>query len=206
MVQALKLSSAPANGTPEPQAMTSGHTAAGFAKAEPYSLTARVLHWVTAVLVIILIPAGLYMANAPSGPTQDFFFHIHRSIGVVLLPIVLVRLFYRLSHPAPALPEDILPLQRFAAHAVHGMLYFLLVVQSFVGWIGTSAYRAPILVFWVFELPPIWPENRAFSEQVFAVHRVIGILIAVLACMHIGAALFHHFVRRDDILLRMLRG
>jgi cytochrome b561 len=186
--------------------MTTGRISALSPAAAAYSLAARVLHWVTAAIVLVLIPAGIYMANAPSGPVQDFLFHIHRSLGVVLMPIIVVRLLYRLSHPAPPLPDDIPQVQRFVAHFVHWILYALLIVQPLVGWIGTSAYRAPILVFWLFELPPIWPENRAFSEQIFFVHRVIGLLIALVACMHIAAALFHHFVRRDTVLLRMLRG
>ena len=75
-----------------------------------------------------------------------------------------------------------------------------------VGWIATSAYRAPILVFWLFELPPIWPVDQAFSEKMFAVHRLIGIAIALLLCAHIGAALFHHFIRKDGVLMRMVSG
>lgn len=171
-----------------------------------YSLQARVLHWLTAALVLVMIPAGITMANAPSGPLQDFLFHLHRSIGVVLVPIVLYRLVYRLTHPKPALPADIPPLQRLAAESVHWALYALLLVQPIVGWIATSAYRAPILVFWAFELPPIWPEDRAVSERVFVVHMTIGSVIALLLCAHIGAALFHHLIRRDAVLLRMWRG
>jgi cytochrome b561 len=174
--------------------------------AEPgYSSTARALHWVTAAIVIFMIPAGIYMANAAPGPTQDLLFHLHRSFGVVLLPIVVVRLIYRLAHPPPPLPKDIPAVQRRLAHAVHGALYALLIVQPIVGWIATSAYRAPILVFWAFELPPIWPEDRPFSERMFLVHRVFGFVIAIFALMHIGAALYHHFVRRDAVLMRMLR-
>ena len=79
-------------------------------------------------------------------------------------------------------------------------------MQPIVGWIATSAYRAPIPVFWTFTLPPIWPVDRAFSERMFLVHRVLGITIAILALAHIAAALYHHFVRRDAVLMRMLRG
>jgi cytochrome b561 len=86
---------------------------------------------------------------------------------------------------------------------VHWAFYALLIVQPIVGWIGTSAFRAPIIVFGLFELPPIWPPDRAFSDQVFVVHRAIGFLIALLITVHIAGALFHHFVRRDDVLLRM---
>jgi cytochrome b561 len=171
-----------------------------------YTLTARVLHWLTAALVLTMIPIGLAMANADFGPAQDTLYHLHRSIGAVLLPLVVVRLIYRLAHPAPPLPADIPALQQIAAYATHWALYALLLVQPVVGWIATSAYRAPILVFWLFELPPIWPVDQPFSERVFVVHRWIGIAIAVLLCGHIGAALFHHFIRRDRVLMRMVSG
>jgi cytochrome b561 len=70
----------------------------------------------------------------------------------------------------------------------------------------TSAYRAPLTVFGWFELPPIWPENRPFSEQLFSVHSLMGIAIACLASVHIGAALYHHFVRKDRILMHVITG
>ena len=97
-------------------------------------------------------------------------------------------------------------MQRLTAHVTHGGLYALRIVQPLTGWIATSAYRAPVIVFGWFELPPIWPENRVFSEQLFSVHSLIGIAIACLAAAHIGAALYHHFVRKDRILMRMISG
>src|SRR5438034_10383657 len=72
-------------------------------------------------------------------------------------------------------PDDISSIQKLAAHATHSGLYALLIVQPFTGWIATSAYRAPAIVFGWFELPPIWRENRAFSEQLFFLHGLIGI-------------------------------
>lgn len=171
-----------------------------------YTLPARVLHWLTAIIVIGLIPAGIYMANAGPGPTKDLLYNLHRSFGFVLLPIVLLRLTYRVIVPPPELPADIPPLQQLVAHATHWALYALLIIQPIVGWIATSAYRAPISVFWLFELPPIWAQNRTFSENMFLVHRVLGLTIAALALAHIGAALYHHFVRKDGVLIRMVRG
>jgi len=168
-----------------------------------YSGTARVLHWFTAVLVLTMIPAGITMVNIGPGTLQNTLFDLHRSIGVLLVPVILLRLAYRLGHPPPPLPADIPAVQQFAASFVHVALYALLIVQPIVGWIGTSAFRAQINVFWLFELPPIWPQDRAFSDQVFVVHRAIGYLIVLLLAAHIGAALFHHFVRRNRVLLRM---
>ncbi|MEZ5788086.1 MAG: cytochrome b [Xanthobacteraceae bacterium] len=171
-----------------------------------YTLPARMLHWLTAIIVIGMIPAGIYMVNASAGPTKDLLFNLHRSFGVVLLPIMLLRLTYRVLVPPPPLPKDIPPMQRLGAHATHWALYALLIIQPIVGWIATSAYRAPISVFWLFELPPIWAEDRPFSETMFFVHRMLGLTIAALVLVHIAAALYHHFVRRDDVLLRMVRG
>jgi cytochrome b561 len=171
-----------------------------------YSLTARVFHWVTALLVLAAIPMAIIMNNIGEGSLQDFLFDMHRSIGVLLIPIALGRLFWRFGHPPPTLPDDIPAAQQLVARLTHYALYVLLIAQPILGWVASSAYRAPITVFWLFDLPPIWPENRALSEQLFDVHMWLGFTMGALVCAHIGAALFHHFGRRDQILLRMWSG
>jgi cytochrome b561 len=172
-----------------------------------YSSVARAFHWVTAALVLTSIPIGLTMVNVPNlGATGDTLFHLHRSIGATVLVITVARLIYRLRHPAPPLPAEMSALQRSVARATHWALYVLLIVQPIMGWIATSAYRAPVLYFWLFELPPIWREDRAFSETMFAVHMTIGVFIAVLITVHIAAALHHHFIQRDRVLMRMVSG
>ena len=171
-----------------------------------YTVTARVLHWLMAALVLVMIPLGIVIANEWGGPVQEPLYNLHKSIGAVILPLVALRLIYRLTHPPLPLPADIPPIQQFAAHATHWTLYALLIVQPTIGWIATSAYPAPLPVFGLFELPPIWPEDRPFSERLFAVHRFLGIAIGVVAAMHIGAALHHHFLRRDRVLMRMVTG
>jgi cytochrome b561 len=85
-------------------------------------------------------------------------------------------------------------------------LYGLVLVQPIIGYIMTSAYPAPVPFFGLFNLPAIWPEDRALSDRLSRVHLYVGLSIAVVAAMHIGAALYHHFVRRDHILMRMVRG
>jgi cytochrome b561 len=171
-----------------------------------YSMTARALHWITAVLVLGMIVVGVIIANEWGGPLQESLYNLHKSTGALLVPIILLRILYRLRNPPPPLPADIPPIQQFAAHATHYLLYAALVAQMFIGWIATSAYPAPVPFYGLFNLPLIWPANRALSEQLFGVHRVLGVTIAVLAAMHIGAALFHHFVRKDKVLMRMITG
>lgn len=178
-----------------------------LAPAEPsYTLTARILHWLVAVLVLTMVPLGFVIANEWGGSQQERLYDLHKSIGALLIPVVIVRLIYRLYENPPPLPADIPAIQQLAAHVTHWMLYALLLVQPLVGWVGTSAYPAPVPVFGWFNLPPIWWEDRAFSNQMMALHRWLGIVIAVLALVHIAAALQHHFVRKDRVLMRMLAG
>ena len=187
-------------------AETSGaHITEGAAPAT-YSLTARALHWTTATLVLFMLPLGVIIAIKWDGPLKDALYNLHRSIGAVIIPLIILRLAYRATHPPPPLPDDMPPIQHFAAHATHWGLYALLLTQPFIGWIATSAYPAPIPVFGLFELPPIWAEDRALSDSLLRVHALIGATIAGLVAMHIGAALYHHFVRRDGILTRMIGG
>ncbi len=182
------------------------HLPAEGSQAPGYTPTARVLHWVTAALVLTMVPVGIIIANEWGGKLQDALYSLHKSVGALLLALVVVRLAYRLTHKPPPLPGDIPPVQRLAAQAMHWVLYALLIVQPLLGWAGTSAYPAPVPVFGLFELPPLLAPNRALSEQLLSVHGLVGLTIAGLAALHIGAALFHHFVRRDRVLLRMISG
>jgi cytochrome b561 len=176
------------------------------AAAPGYTPVARFLHWLIAALVLFMLPLGIVIANEWGGPAQTFLYNLHKSIGATLIPLVIIRLLYRLTHPVPPLPDDLHPLQAFAAHATHWALYALILAQPIVGYIMTSAYPAPVPFFGLFNLPAIWPENRALSTQLSAVHLYLGIAIVVVAGMHIGAALYHHFVRKDRILMRMISG
>lgn len=171
-----------------------------------YSVTARTLHWITAALVLILLPLGLVIANKWGGPWQDQLYNLHRSIGALIIPVIIVRLGYRLTHQPLPLPDEIPPSQRYAARATHWMLYALLVIQPFVGWAASSAYPAPVIVFGLFDLPMIIGENRLLSDRLVVVHRSIALVIACLVTLHIAAALYHHYTRRDGVLMRMITG
>jgi cytochrome b561 len=171
-----------------------------------YTAVARALHWLTAALILIIIPLGLVIYLDLGGKLADEIYDLHRSIGALIIPVVLARVVYRLFNVPAPLPDQISQLQRSVADATHWALYALIIVQPFIGWIATSAFRAPIPVFALFELPPIWAEQRDFSERMFAVHSVIGFIIALLVAAHITAALHHHFVCKDRILVRMIKG
>jgi cytochrome b561 len=187
---------------PRSMAVTSVASAAGPA----YTVTARVLHWVTALVIVLMIPLGVIIANDLGGSLQNSLFSLHESLGALLIPLVLARTGHRLMHPPLRLPQDIPPLQRVAAEVTHVGLYVLLIAQPLVGWIAISASGAPVNVLGLFALPPIASENRVFSEQIFVLHGLIGFASAGLVAAHIGAALYHHVIRKDRVLMRMIAG
>ena len=169
-----------------------------------YRPIARVLHWTTAVLVIAMLPLGAVLLDLPPGRIQDTAFDLHRSTGVLLFVLTALRLAVRLRNPPPLLPAHVPPLQQRAAHAVHVALYALLFAMPLVGWWGTSAFGAPIVVFGLFELPPLVAKDEAVARQALALHGWLGIALGIALLAHAGAALHHHFVKRDGMLRRML--
>jgi cytochrome b561 len=171
-----------------------------------YTVTARVLHWITALVIALMIPLGVMIGNDWGGPLRNSLYGLHETFGVLLIPIVLARLGHRLTNPPLPLPQDIPALQRFAAHMAHVGLYALLVAQPLVGWIAMSASGAPVTVLGLFALPPIAQEDRVFSEQLFVLHGLIGFSMVGLVSAHVGAALYHHVVRKDRVLMRMITG
>src|SRR6516225_4388332 len=154
-----------------------------------YTVTARTLHWITAVLILFMIPSGFMAANEWGGSWQDSLYDLHKSIGALIIPLVLLRLIYRWVRPPSQLPDDIPPIQRLAAAVTHWALYAMLVLQPFAGWIATSAYPAPIPLFGWTTLPAIWFEDRALSDRLFLAHRLIGIAIASLIVLHVAGSL-----------------
>jgi cytochrome b561 len=178
--------------------MTYGKLADGYPSASKW------LHWLVAISVLIMIPIGIAMGRVGKGPLQDTLFNTHKSFGIFILALMIARLINRIVVGAPAPAPGLEPWQRIVSSATHGLLYVLLILQAFGGWLANSAYGAPTPFFGLFELPALRGKDQAFADQVFAVHRFFGFVIAGLAAMHIAAALQHYFIKKDGVLQRML--
>jgi cytochrome b561 len=171
-----------------------------------YTATHKLLHWLIAFLVIAAVIMGIAMVNVGRGTVQNVLFDLHRSVGALVLALAGIRLVWRLLHPVPPPVPGLAPLQALAARAVHVALYVLLFAMPLLGWAGTSAFGAKIMVFGLFELPPILARDRALSATLLGIHGWTGFAFAGLFTLHAAAALHHHFIRGDATLRRMLPG
>ncbi|MEN3384720.1 MAG: hypothetical protein V7608_4764 [Hyphomicrobiales bacterium] len=173
-------------------------------RTDHYPGTSKLLHWLVAICVLTTVPVAITMTLVGQGPTQDMLYNFHKSLGVLILVLMILRLINRLAVGAPIADPGIEPWQQTVSSAVHTSLYVLLLAMPVVGYIANSAYGAPTPFFGLFNLPTIVEKNDALATQLFAVHRWVGWLVILIVLMHIGAALYHTFIRRDDVLKRML--
>lgn len=176
----------------------------GGSVTEQYSGFSKLLHWLVAISVIVMIPIGIAMVRVGPGDLQNVFYTVHRSLGVLVLGLMIIRLLNRLIAGAPPPEPTLTAMQRAVSHVVHMSLYALLIAQALIGWVATSAFGAAISFFGLFRVPDLVSKDQALSGPLFTAHIWIGFLIAALVLMHIAAALYHGFIRRDGVLQRML--
>jgi cytochrome b561 len=176
--------------------------------ADPtYSTTARRFHWWTVLFVATQIPLGLYMTyrgntlNIWDGLTNGLY-STHKLLGIVIFLVVLSRLIYRATHGAPPPEPTIEGWQRAAAFFNHWGMYLLLLAVPIGGYIGISLY--PSLNVFGIPLPGLVAPNQDAAGAVFFYHWLGAVALAALISVHIMAALFHYFIRKDGVLRRML--
>ena len=174
----------------------------------PYSGVARFFHWLTAIVALIMILTGLVMVyrgkdlNIWDDLTNSLY-TTHKTLGLALLAIIIARLIYRFVHGAPASEPGLTMFERIASHTTHWMMYVLLIGVPILGWIGISMFPA-LATFGGFTLPALTNPDNATSKQVLWWHGFFAYTIIALIAIHIGAAFFHHLVKRDNVLRRML--
>jgi cytochrome b561 len=169
-----------------------------------YTATAQLFHWVTALLVLVTIPAGLVMTELEPGPAQNQLYILHKGIGATLILVVGLRLVWRLTHPAPPLEPFIKPWEARLAHTVHWLLYATLLVMVTSGYVATITGGFPIELLDALGVPPLLPENKPLSEVVFGVHHFGKNVLIGLLVLHIAGALRHAMIKQDGIFARML--
>lgn len=167
-----------------------------------YTPTAIALHWLLALLILASLALGAYMTSLPFSPARLKLYNWHKWAGVVILTLSALRLLWRLTHRPP--PDVAMPAwQRRVAHATHRALYLLFFAVPLVGWAYSSAAGFPLVVFGVLPLPDFVPADKALAEAIKPWHGALAYTLAALVALHALAALKHHWIDRDGLLLRM---
>ena len=169
-----------------------------------YTGTAKSLHWLMAILLFGLLALGFYMHDLPLSPEKLKLYSWHKWAGVTAFLLVLVRLGWRVTHLPPALPASMPRIVQLAAHAGHFALYALMIAIPLSGWLMSSAKGFQTVWFGVLPIPDLLDKNKELGDLLAVVHKVLNLLFVAVLAGHIGAALKHHFIDKDDILTRIL--
>jgi len=175
-------------------------TQVAFAAAR-YDRGAMTFHWSMVVLVVVVGAIGLLHDSFPEN-THAFWINLHALIGLLVFTVLLARVWWRSTHKPPALPSDSGELPRRLAFAVHMLLYVLLFVIPLVG-IVTFIWHGRAFNFGLFRVDFAVPKNRAIFEPTEDIHTWLAYTLFALVGIHVLAALWHHYYRRDGILSRM---
>ena len=169
-----------------------------------YTATAKALHWLMALMLFAMLALGFYMQGLPLSPEKLQLYSWHKWAGVTIFLLVLFRLAWRFTHRPPALPASMPKLMQLAAHAGHLALYGLMLAIPLSGWLMSSAKGFQTVWFGILPLPDLLAKDKALGDLLQTVHVSLNLLLLVVVVGHVGAALKHHFIDRDDILTRML--
>ena len=170
-----------------------------------YHGAAIALHWLIAVLIVGGFYLGWIMTDIPGfTPTKLKYFSWHKWIGVTVLMLAVARVLWRATHRAPALDDATPAWQKAAAHAVHGLLYLLMLAIPVSGYLYSSAAGIQVVYLGIVPLPTFIGPDPALKATLRTVHVLLNYTLLALVAMHVLAALKHQFVDRDGLLARMI--
>lgn len=168
------------------------------------------LHWLLAVALVAMFALGIYMTDLPFSPARLKLYNWHKWAGMTVLALSALRLLWRLTHPAPALPVTIasaMPAwQRMAHHGTHHALYLLFFAVPVLGWVYSSAAGFPVVVFGMLPLPDLVAASPDLADSLKPLHKLAALAMGALVLMHVGAAVKHQLIDRDGLMHRMLPG
>ena len=169
-----------------------------------YGSITKFLHWSIVILIIAQLALAISAHDLPNGLRKLELLAWHKSTGMLIFMLALVRLAWRLTSPPPGPPADMPRWQRLAALGTHRLLYALILVQPLTGWLMSSYKNYPVSFFGLFQWPDLVAPNEEMHELFEDIHEWLARLLVTVAIVHVSAALYHHFLRKDNVLRRML--
>ncbi|SPE20079.1 putative cytochrome b-561 membrane protein [Burkholderiales bacterium] len=165
--------------------------------SDRYTDVAIALHWLLALALLVVFCVGLYMADLQLSPTRVRLFNWHKWAGISVLVLSAFRLGWRWGHRPPAL-------QKRLADWMHHLLYLMFFLVPIAGWAYSSAAGFPVVWFGLIPLPDFVPVDKPLAGFLQGLHSFLSYALAALVGLHVAAALQHHIVEHDSLLLRMV--
>ncbi len=171
-----------------------------------WGIVSQALHWLIAAMIFAQIALALIFKQLPRGPELFAIVNDHKSLGLAILVVALIRLIWRWANAVPDLPDTLNPRERSAARFTHRALYALIIAMALTGWFGSAALGFTFRWFNLFQVPnPIGKDVRV-GHTLYATHSILALALGLVLLLHIAAAIRHHWILKDDTLRRMLPG
>lgn len=171
---------------------------------ERWGKVSQLFHWTCAALIVALGTIGLYMTELTSPVAKIRIYALHKSLGLTLLALVLLRLLWRWTHTVPGPVPGMSRHLKRAADGMHGVLYAMMIAMPLSGWLINSTAGYPLQWFKLFNLPAIAAKNEHLNGIAKNLHEFGFWLLVLLVIGHVGAAIYHHVFLDDGTLHRML--
>lgn len=171
---------------------------------ERYGAFHQLLHWLIGLAMIGMVILGFVMEDITPKETRYFVYGIHKSLGVTVLFLVIIRLFWRFTNPIPHLPAGMPAWQQWLAHATHLALYVVMIGMPLSGWIMSSSAGYPVNLWGMGELPEIYGKDKTMNDITHELHEIGGWAVVLFVSLHAVGAFYHQFIRKDGLLMRML--
>lgn len=172
------------------------------ARLTRFTAPQRLLHWFMAICIFSMLFIGVGMISAIT-PKYLTLIQIHKSLGIAILVLALIRLALRVVYGAPALPPDLPVMDKLAAVSSEYVFYALMIGMPLIGWGMLSASSHPVILFGSVHLPPILPVNPYLYTFLRRAHYLFALVFFVLILVHFSAMIFHRMVRNDGIFETM---
>ncbi len=172
--------------------------------SDRWGVLSQLFHWLIVALIVLQVTLASLADDLPPGVKKLGLLARHKSVGITILMLVILRLLWRSLNLTPLLPTTLKPYERMLARLTHAALYVLLFAMPLSGWMMSSARGFPVSWFGFFTLPDLVPRNKSLYAAFLTTHEVLAWALAAVVTLHVAAALKHHFMLRDDVLRRML--
>ena len=170
-----------------------------------FTRTAILFHWITALIIAVAFPVGLLMGDMEISPLRIKIFVWHKWAGLTVLWLSFLRLAWRASHAAPGAPDSMPKWQHLASRVVQWLTYALLFLVPLSGWAYSSAAGYGVVYLNLIALPNLVAKNKELADQLKDLHETLNWTLLSLVVLHAAAALKHHFIDKDTVLVGMLR-